>query len=806
MSTVDFDSSKQNISKNRVPVLLVLAGLLVTIIVLTFPLIVTQAAPILSITPITWNVIGLDDADVDVGPNQFPVGARVCNIGDESASNLEVSFTWTSVNTFINILGTDNKSIASLPTQDCEDFYFDVVVSRNTQVINSGRQYQISASAVGVADVSTPSPREIYVKDLDQDTNSNLGIINGPSSVIVGQTVQYTVQHNNIPDYQQLVSGINGYSSIFRIAAITIEYGVPQNGSNDTTYTDACGWENDPTSISYLQCVGPFPDEFPNGIAGGSLDITYTLEVISAGTSALSNLIYGYANGSYNYQVNPSGSPLTVNAVDQSTETPTPTLTGTATITPTATITGTPPTATATATPTITGTPPTSTPTVTGTPPTPTATGTITPQMSIIKSVLPTTVRPGQSLSFTIKVSNTGTAPATEVVVSDTFQSVLNISSVQTTKGSYTVNSSTRTVTINIGTLFPNELVTIIVVSKVNTSASSTSTYTNFARLTYKFGSTTSTLNSNTVTYKVEVTPTLPGTGSTNIGPDDSGPSDMFWTILFASVILALVGIVALIYGSRNRQEKSQWAGWFVKTGVLLVLAAILFGVLAFALSGGFGGGGILTAFNNALSTPSEEVSDWRPTAEGPFTLLPTPTELAKLPDFPIPTPNLEELQGSGEPTPDISPIERIVIPSIDVDTVVKYVPYSGLSWLISGLKQEVAWMGDTSWPGIGGNTGLAGHITLNDGTNGPFRYLPDLQAGEKISLYTEENIYTYQIVSQRVVEDNDFSVIAPSEYPQLTLITCIEWDSDLNLYVKRIVINSDLIDVTPIFNDVQTN
>jgi len=137
MSTVDFDSNKQKIPKNRVPVLLVLAGLLVTIIVLTFPLIVTQAAPILSITPITWNVIGLDDADVNVGPNQFPVGARVCNIGDESASNLEVSFTWTSVNTFINLLRTDNKSIASLPAQDCEDFYFDVVVSRNTQVINS---------------------------------------------------------------------------------------------------------------------------------------------------------------------------------------------------------------------------------------------------------------------------------------------------------------------------------------------------------------------------------------------------------------------------------------------------------------------------------------------------------------------------------------------------------------------------------------------------------------------------------------------------------------------------------------------
>jgi len=36
------------------------------------------------------------------------------------------------------------------------------------------------------------------------------------------------------------------------------------------------------------------------------------------------------------------------------------------------------------------------------------------------------------------------------------------------------------------------------------------------------------------------------------------------------------------------------------------------------------------------------------------------------------------------------------------MDTVVKYVPYDGLTWLIAGLQQEIAWMGDTSWPGLG--------------------------------------------------------------------------------------------------------
>src|SRR5436190_9304555 len=41
-----------------------------------------MAAPSLTIAPITWGVIGLDSNDVTVGPNLFPVGARVCNTGD----------------------------------------------------------------------------------------------------------------------------------------------------------------------------------------------------------------------------------------------------------------------------------------------------------------------------------------------------------------------------------------------------------------------------------------------------------------------------------------------------------------------------------------------------------------------------------------------------------------------------------------------------------------------------------------------------------------------------------------------------
>jgi protoporphyrinogen oxidase len=57
----------------------VLALLIVVIGLLLPPNINSRAAGNLTITTITWNVIGLDRQDVFTGPNQFPVGARVCN-------------------------------------------------------------------------------------------------------------------------------------------------------------------------------------------------------------------------------------------------------------------------------------------------------------------------------------------------------------------------------------------------------------------------------------------------------------------------------------------------------------------------------------------------------------------------------------------------------------------------------------------------------------------------------------------------------------------------------------------------------
>ena len=39
----------------------------------------------LTVNPITWDMMGLDSNNVNVGPNVFPVGVKVCNTGSSKS-------------------------------------------------------------------------------------------------------------------------------------------------------------------------------------------------------------------------------------------------------------------------------------------------------------------------------------------------------------------------------------------------------------------------------------------------------------------------------------------------------------------------------------------------------------------------------------------------------------------------------------------------------------------------------------------------------------------------------------------------
>lgn len=119
----------------------------------------------LTVTPITWNIVGLDSNDPATGPNTFPVGARVCS--DVATTNVSVDFVWDSANPLIN-LRTGSLSTITVPSigaGGCEDAYFEVEVTRNAAAFDTTRRYHIEATDSS-GTFSTPTPRELYVEHL----------------------------------------------------------------------------------------------------------------------------------------------------------------------------------------------------------------------------------------------------------------------------------------------------------------------------------------------------------------------------------------------------------------------------------------------------------------------------------------------------------------------------------------------------------------------------------------------------------------------------------------------------------------
>jgi LPXTG-site transpeptidase (sortase) family protein len=429
-----------------------------------------------------------------------------------------------------------------------------------------------------------------------------------------------------------------------------------------------------------------------------------------------------------------------------------------------------------------------------------TSTGNASPAVTI--SVTPAQVSTGQNATYTIKVKNNGNAPATDLTLTDTFSTFVDLVSATTNRGTATTNNTSRQVTVTIPLLRAAEEATVTVVVRVNTTARTNTTVSNQASLTYKFDGSTRSAVSNSVSFQLIYSATLPGTGGMEPVQAQARPDLISLGI---AVLLGLLGVGLIGYALSARQRRSDWAAWMLRMGLVFSLSAFLFGGVAWGLNSLLAERQARQASAQTASlpsiaaepTPARAQHDEPPIIMPPNPLASAPDEV--LPEYSIPAPVLQGEATPGEPAVDTSPITRIVIPILGLDTVVKYIPFDGMTWIISGLQQEVAWMGETAWPGLGGNTALAGHITLRNGANGPFRYLADLRYGDVVWVYTEQNLYEYLVEEQRVVEETDMSIVSPSDDTLLTLITCTDWNTTLRYYQRRLVVRAALNSVAPV-------
>ena len=280
------------------------------------------AAASLTLTPLTWNVIGLDSNDETVGPNIFPVGVRACASGG-AVTNVQADFVWDSANANINLRpGTLDPTPVpgtTIASGACKDFYFEVEITRADAVRLTSRAYHttVTGNDPALISVSTPLDREIFVDNLNSQNRNSVNSIlldgvpiapGGTLNMLLGGTYDIQVIADTAPQgYAEIETFINIPNWIFRINSVTTTYGAdPPPGHVDPVagtkmYADGCLWNNAVGSAGYRDCT-------LNGNAignyGAQVTVTYKVTVIGGVPGAdqtLNTLIYDGSGSSFHY-------------------------------------------------------------------------------------------------------------------------------------------------------------------------------------------------------------------------------------------------------------------------------------------------------------------------------------------------------------------------------------------------------------------------------------------------------------------------------------------------------------------------
>ncbi len=300
------------------------------IIAATLLLVPVTAAASFTVTPSTWNVIGLDGNTPAFGPNHFPVGAKVCST--TAVTNVDVTLVWDSANPYVDLRpGSANPvTIPSIGAGACADAYFEVEVAQNAFAFDTTRRYHMTAGGA-----STPVPRELYVEHLvsqgrnaitDMQFGTSLASLQsvpsgGSMDLLVGNTYYIRMYgYTATQGYEQLESFINMPNTVFQVLSVETTYTADTSAAvsspNDKLYGDACSWENDPNSPNYRSCS-------TGGKVGGSIAVTYQVRILSvgSGSATLSSMIHDFSGSSFHYNSDYTTSARMAYLIDPSTVT-----------------------------------------------------------------------------------------------------------------------------------------------------------------------------------------------------------------------------------------------------------------------------------------------------------------------------------------------------------------------------------------------------------------------------------------------------------------------------------------------------
>jgi len=133
-------------------------------------------------------------------------------------------------------------------------------------------------------------------------------------------------------------------------------------------------------------------------------------------------------------------------------------------------------------------------------------------------------------------------------------------------------------------------------------------------------------------------------------------------------------------------------------------------------------------------------------------------------------------------------------IPAIQTSLAVVGVPKSGSGWDVRWLEEQAGYLQGTAFPTWQGNTGLAAHATLPDGSPGPFAHLGELKWGDKVVLHAWGQNYIYEVRQNNLVPPSQLTALKHEDLDWITLITCQGYDEAAGAYRWRRVVRAVLV------------
>lgn len=119
----------------------------------------------------------------------------------------------------------------------------------------------------------------------------------------------------------------------------------------------------------------------------------------------------------------------------------------------------------------------------------------------------------------------------------------------------------------------------------------------------------------------------------------------------------------------------------------------------------------------------------------------------------------------------------KLVIPKINVNAPILTSNSIEESVIQSELKNGVVKYANTANPGEVGNTFIVGHSSGYLWDKSQFKYvfvlLDKMEIGDKAKVYNSGKKYVYEVTEKKVVEPKDTTVLAKTDEPYLTLMTC---------------------------------